>query len=246
QTGGVEDLTNITITHYVLDAEGNQLSIYEEKHTNGDVKLKQEETAIYGSDRLGVVDYSISRLLYTAIPPVYQRTNVYEHQLGKKIYEIENHLGNVITTVTDWKTAVDDGVYDLTIGTQTSTVADGAVDYFEPIIVSATDYYPFGMPMPGRSFTSSTGYRYGFGGQEMDNEISGQGNMYTAEYWEYDARLGRRWNTDPIIKDWESPYSCFSNNPIYFNDPSGADKEPPSSGDENTCEKYSSIVPRLN
>jgi len=29
------------------------------------------------------------------------------------------------------------------------------------------DYYPFGMPMPGRSFNSSE-YRYGFNGFETD------------------------------------------------------------------------------
>lgn len=37
-------------------------------------------------------------------------------------------------------------------------------------------------------------YRYAFNGQERDDEIAGQGNIMTAEYWEYDARLGRRWN----------------------------------------------------
>jgi len=64
-------------------------------------------------------------------------------------------------------------------------------------------------------------YRYGFGGHEKDNEISGVGNSYTAEYWQYDSRLGRRWNIDPVVKPWESSYATFSNNPIYFIDPNG-------------------------
>ena len=68
-------------------------------------------------------------------------------------------------------------------------------------------------------------YRYGMNGQEKDDEIA-QG-IYTAEYWEYDSRLGRRWNTDPIVKPWESPYACFRNNPIYYSDPSGLDGEKP-------------------
>ena len=34
-------------------------------------------------------------------------------------------------------------------------------------------YYPFGMVMPGRQFQSGSGYRYGFQGQEKDNEIKG-------------------------------------------------------------------------
>lgn len=58
---------------------------------------------------------------------------------------------------------------------------------------------------------------------EKDDEVSGEGNSYTAEYWQYDARLGRRWNTDPVVKVHESPYAAFANNPILFIDPSGAD-----------------------
>lgn len=74
--------------------------------------------------------------------------------------------------------------------------------------------------MPGRSF-NPTASKYGFGGQEKDDEISGSGNSYTAEYWQYDPRLGRRWNIDPIVYPWQSSYACFNNNPIVFNDPLG-------------------------
>ncbi|NII25345.1 hypothetical protein HB364_09650 [Pseudoflavitalea sp. X16] len=70
-------------------------------------------------------------------------------------------------------------------------------------------------------------YRYGFNGQEKSNEIKGNGNSYTAEFWEYDPRLGRRWNVDPVIKEWESPYACLYNNPISIIDPSGLDGEDP-------------------
>ena len=63
--------------------------------------------------------------------------------------------------------------------------------------------------------------RYGFQNQLRDDEIYGSGNSYSAEYWQYDTRLGRRWNVDPIVKPWESSYATFSNNPIYFIDPSG-------------------------
>jgi RHS repeat-associated protein len=78
------------------------------------------------------------------------------------------------------------------------------------------------MTMPGRKFSQSNNkYRYGFGGQEKSDEIKGEGNSYTAEYWEYDPRLGRRWNVDPITKPHESPYAAFSNNPITNIDPLG-------------------------
>ena len=65
--------------------------------------------------------------------------------------------------------------------------------------------------------------RYGFNGQEKDNEISGvgDGNDYTALYWEYDPRIGRRFNLDPVVFSDFSQYVCFLNNPIKYNDPLG-------------------------
>ncbi|HYC29518.1 MAG TPA: hypothetical protein VEB42_11885 [Chitinophagaceae bacterium] len=71
--------------------------------------------------------------------------------------------------------------------------------------------------------TGAGTYRYGFNGQEKSIEIKGEGNHNTAEYWEYDTRLGKRWNPDPVIKYHESPYAAFANNPIWFSDPLGAD-----------------------
>lgn len=65
-------------------------------------------------------------------------------------------------------------------------------------------------------------YLYGFNGQEKDDEVSGAGNSYTAEFWQYDSRLGRRWNIDPVVYAWQSSYAAFNNNPVYFADPSGA------------------------
>lgn len=78
------------------------------------------------------------------------------------------------------------------------------------------------MTMPGRKFVQgSSNYRYGFNGQEKSNEVT-SGN-YMAEFWEYDSRIGKRWNKDPITKVSESPYSTFGNNPIMLSDPNGAD-----------------------
>jgi hypothetical protein len=67
-------------------------------------------------------------------------------------------------------------------------------------------------------------YRYGFNGMEKDDEIAGSGNSYTAEFWEYNPRIGRRWNIDPVVKPWESSYACFANNPTLYIDPRGNDK----------------------
>ncbi|MGD1846910.1 MAG: hypothetical protein ACFB10_16090 [Salibacteraceae bacterium] len=64
-------------------------------------------------------------------------------------------------------------------------------------------------------------YRYAFNGQEKDDEIAGLGNSNTATFWQYDSRLGRRWNLDPKPNSSISSYATFANNPIRFADPLG-------------------------
>jgi len=66
-------------------------------------------------------------------------------------------------------------------------------------------------------------YRYGFQSYEADNEVKGNGNSYTTEFRQYDPRLGRWLSLDPIVKEHESPYAAFANNPVWFVDPNGAD-----------------------
>ena len=73
--------------------------------------------------------------------------------------------------------------------------------------------------MPGRKYSAGSDYRYGFNGQEKSDEIFANSN--TAEFWEYDSRIGRRWNIDPVFKEFESPYACLSDNPISQIDPNG-------------------------
>ncbi|MFN0275933.1 MAG: hypothetical protein ACKVPJ_09325 [Chitinophagales bacterium] len=80
-------------------------------------------------------------------------------------------------------------------------------------------YDPFGMGMVGRKWGEE--YRFGFNGQEQDDEVYGNGNANTAMFWEYDTRLGRRWNVDPIINFSIPSYVAFNNNPIYFIDEHG-------------------------
>ena len=90
-------------------------------------------------------------------------------------------------------------------------------------IHSASDYYPFGMLEPGRNFPTVTDtYRYGFIGQMKVNDIYNSfGSICDAEFWEYDTRIGRRWNADPVMEAWQSRYACFYNNTIFFTDPFG-------------------------
>jgi hypothetical protein len=66
-------------------------------------------------------------------------------------------------------------------------------------------------------------YRFGFNGQEKVNEIAGVGNHNTAEFWEYDTRVARRWNLDPRFKEIpnQSPYSINHSNPVVNTDKNG-------------------------
>lgn len=94
---------------------------------------------------------------------------------------------------------------------------------YEATLKMSSDYYPFGMQMPGRS-TNSGDYRYGYNGMEKDDETKGiSGSSYTTEFRQYDPRLGRWASLDPLMQMFPgvSPYCAFDNNPIFFIDPYG-------------------------
>lgn len=77
------------------------------------------------------------------------------------------------------------------------------------------DYSPFGVELYQRGFTRDE-YRYGFQGQESDNEIKGNGNSVNYKYRMHDPRLGRFFAVDPLVKEYPelTPYQFSSNNPI--------------------------------
>jgi RHS repeat-associated protein len=89
------------------------------------------------------------------------------------------------------------------------------------------------MVMPGRSFTATTQYRYGFNGKENDNEVKGTGNQQDYGMRIYDTRIGRFLSVDPIANNfpWNSPYSYAENDPINSVDLDGAEKASPSTVD---------------
>jgi RHS repeat-associated protein len=69
------------------------------------------------------------------------------------------------------------------------------------------------MIMPGRS--GGEDYRFGFQGEEHDNEVSGNRNSVNFRYRVHDPRLGRFHSRDPLSGafPWNSPY-VFSENQI--------------------------------
>ncbi|WP_155990222.1 RHS repeat domain-containing protein [Terrimonas ferruginea] len=193
-------------TLYIRDASGNVMSVYEVPAAN---QIEQKELHLYGSSRLGIAlkesRATVTDALATGFDPAKTKTQ----RRGEKFFELSNHLGNVLITLTDKK---------LQQGKASPNEAE--LDYFTVDVASATDYYPFGMGMPGRK-VESDGYRYGFNGQEKSTELDQNGNSMTAEFWQYDARLARRWNPDPRPVSGVSDYTAFLNNPIFFRDPLG-------------------------
>jgi RHS repeat-associated protein len=136
--------------------------------------------------------------------------NITTFERGKKFFELSNHLGNVLVTISDKKIGVDENT-------------DGTIDYYVADVVSATDNYVFGMTMPSRNFQSDK-YRYGFNGQEKDYSIC-EGNYDFGDRI-YDGRIGRWLSLDPLQKKYpgESHYAFVANSPLLFMDPDGRDR----------------------
>ena len=55
----------------------------------------------------------------------------------------------------------------------------------------------------------SDAYRYGFQGQERDDEVKGEGNSYNYKYRMQDVRLGRFFAVDPLIAKYPD-YTSYS------------------------------------
>jgi RHS repeat-associated protein len=212
----VKNGSDTTTTWYVRDATGNVMSVYRLKTDTVD----QQEVHVYGSSRLGIIkperhltledqygdtSGTIS-LLGTWRGKVFRR--------GQKFFELSNHLGNVLVTITDRKQQIPKN--------------DTLLKYYEPDVVTANDYYPFGMLQPGRNYNASGGldYRYGFNGKENDNDVKGEGNQQDYGLRIYDPRIGKFLSVDPLTKGypWNSTYAFAENDVIRNIDLDGGEK----------------------
>ena len=64
-------------------------------------------------------------------------------------------------------------------------------------------------------FFGLSAYRYGFQGQERDDEIKGLGNSLNYKYRMHDSRLGRFFSIDPLYKDYpHNSVYAFSENRV--------------------------------
>jgi RHS repeat-associated protein len=183
-------------TWYVRDAQGNALSTYAAEGTvgYGQLRLFQQDRYIYGSSRLGSYSY---QQLVDGVPP----NTIDTFMRGYRQYELTNHLGNVLAVVSDKRIGVP--------------FSGDLIDHYEPEIVSATDYYPFGMPSR-LALGSGKAYRFGFNGKENDNDVKGYGSQQDYGMRIYDPRVGRFLSVDPLTRSYPmlTPYQFASNRPI--------------------------------
>ena len=115
-------------------------------------------------------------------------------------YELSNHLGNVMVTVSDKRLGQDDD-------------GNGMADFYFADVTSATDYYPFGKEMPGRQFSPNS-YRFSFNGKEDDTEWGNGLQDYGFRIYSKD--LGKFLSVDPLFKNYSfyTPYQFAGNTPI--------------------------------
>jgi RHS repeat-associated protein len=225
----ISKTVNGQTTWYARDASGNVMGVYVvgDPATNGG-HMSLSELDIYGSSRLGMLradqDLTVTASGRTPIASLNSSYGFSTFMRGKKFFELTNHLGNVLVTVTDKKQQHStDGVH---------------VDYFMADVASANDYYPFGMQMPGRSYIAdgSLNYRYGFNGKENDNEVKGVGNQIDYGMRVYDPRIGKFLSVDPLAKKYPglTPYQFSSNRPIDGIDQDGGEWKKVSTYDPKT------------
>ena len=96
---------------------------------------------------------------------------------------------------------------------ETKKIIDTNPTPFAAIPVELNNYYPFGMPEAGRSwsyqgviFESQSKYQdytYGYNGMQRDN-AKGVGSGYTTLFREYDPEIARWKSLDPKLKDFPS------------------------------------------
>lgn len=211
QKAGMPD----ALTLYFRDVTGSLLETYKIHHSKekGESYL-EKELSIYGHGRVGM--YRSKQVVGGYLTKGVQEGHV---TLGNRSYELTNQLGNVLTVITDQKDMALDAAGKPLTG------KDGLIAYFKPHIVSANDYYPFGLGMEERKFEDEE-YRYGFNGKEKDNDLFDSSYDFGARI--YNASIGRFLSRDPKqrLHIWDSPYSFAANSPIHLIDRNGEAPDP--------------------
>ena len=247
--GGINNESTWTATHYIRDAQGNILATYSKSFNPEETPLHfyftLKELNLYGNGRNGVKTenqelasleisssgydqngYLLWAFVNGAAPYAYSKSEsgFYQRTLSSKAYELTNHLANVLETVSDKKLL--------------NSINGAGVDHYSADVLTYSDYYPFGMQMPGRN--GGVEHRFGFNGMEIEKEITGNNNHYTTDFRQYDPTTGRWTSLDPLMSQFPhiSAFAAYNNNPILFVDPTGL---APSSGGDPDKQKIQQV-----
>ncbi len=138
-------------------------------------------------------DFEVNNLLYEEVLSTIQAES--NHVIGRKEYELADHLGNVRAVISD-------------------KPKNGNAE-----VISATDYLPFGMT--ARSYNNGVNVRHGFNGKEKDEQLFQGGYDFGDRI--YDGRLGRFLSVDRFHIKFpdQSKYSYASNMPMIAIDANG-------------------------
>jgi len=154
-----KDGTGSVTTYYSLDAAGKLLAAYtlQEAHdtelSTTTKRLFLNEFEIYGSSRIGMLTATQKLSEFTKAfegedpgTPEYEPSPDYldlSFVLGNKRYEFTNHLGNVLAVLTDRPISIKE-------------VTTNAVNHFKADIANLYDYYPFGMLIKDRTYSTES------------------------------------------------------------------------------------------
>jgi RHS repeat-associated protein len=213
-------------TWYVKDVRGQLLAVYEQKFTtqsstNYTLKYDLVERHLYGSSRIGLhndqqasVDWTFNANIVNGmfanegnwvapVTPMPSTITRAARKLGNKLFELSNHLGNVLSTVSDRRKVV---------GTA------GVVDYYLPEVITYNEYYVYGANLGStRTYISmALKYRYGFNRKENDPESTDAGEgLQDYGFRIYNPSLGKFLSVDPLAPKFPfySPYHFAGNKP---------------------------------
>jgi RHS repeat-associated protein len=126
-------------------------------------------------------------------------------------------------------TAQESGYAFVFLSNDNATFVQG---YFDDVVMTYTptnilqynEYYPFGLQTANSWTRDSTSNVYLYNASSELNKVT---QNYEMAFREYDPILGRMTAIDPMAAKYPglSPYNYSFNDPVYWNDPSGADPD---------------------
>ncbi len=191
---------------------------------SGDIKVTSNSTGSVYRNNIGVNTSTNYRVTVTvSADPGISNLTLAANQTGvlgqKVITSPVSTSQNVILEITSEATLsnmmVEISAEFGTSGTQYLYIHDFKVEELQEQVFAA-NCEPY----------STGGYRYGFQGQERDDEVKGNGNTYNYKFRMHDPRLGRFFAVDPLTHKFPhyTPYQFSGNKLVHAIELEGAEE----------------------